>query len=104
MGVTEKDWARGKVDKTALTAIVGVANQVDYVRMTLHWAWLRAQERDGQSPALERITFRKVIRDESIECFLCARFVVLVNAVLGGLSFEEANPPQSDVSARNGVA
>ena len=91
------------MDETALTAVVGVANQVDYVRMVLHWALLRAQERDGQSSALERITFREVICDESIECFLCTRFVVLVNAVLGSLSLAVANPYQHDFSPQHRV-
>lgn len=58
------------------------------MRVVLHWALLRAQERDGQSSALERITFREVIRDERIECIFRARLLVLVNAVLGGLSSE----------------
>ena len=84
------------METTVLTAVVGVANQVHHMSVVLHWAWLRAQKRDSQPSALEWITFREVVGDESIECLLRARFVVLVNAVLGGLCVRARTKPTAD--------
>ena len=73
------------METTVLTTVVGVANEVHHMGVALHWALLRAQKRNSQTSALKWVTFREVVGDESIECLLRARFVVLVNAVLGGL-------------------